>query len=150
MILPMIHFFWMYAGEPKAITFAVQMLSVCLNCSITIPSNLHVSALDAQDVTWFRIILGIIEELKNAVINQDYSLTLTDVVRSDAATYVAKATNTEGMANGAQVELVVIKKPCESILYLPFLSSICNTTDRVSYAMSSPTIAQPFSFIYWD
>lgn len=120
MILPMLHFSWTFAGYPKAITSAMQTLSVCLNCSITIPSNLHVSALDAQDITWSRIILGVIEEVDNAIINQDYSLTLTDVGRIDATSYFAMATNTEGMANGPQVELVVIEKPCESILYLVF------------------------------
>lgn len=116
------HLFWAYAGIPKAIMTAPQMLSVCLDCSLTIPSNLHVSALNAQDITWSRITLGVIEEVENAVINQDYGLIMTDVIRSDAATYVAKATNTEGAANGASVELVVIEKPCESVPCL-FISS---------------------------
>ena len=108
--------FWLNVGVPKAITTDAQILPVCLDCAINIPSNLHVSALDAQEVVWFRIKQGVTEQVGNAKINADYSLSMTHVTRGDAATYFAQATSTDGAAaNGPQVELMVIKKPCEPI-----------------------------------
>ena len=99
-------------------TAEAQILPVCLDCTINIPSNLHVSALNAQEVIWFKISQSVMEELENAQINSDYSLTLTHVKKSDGATYFAQATNTdEESINSPQVDLMVIEKPCEK-LYL--------------------------------
>lgn len=76
-------------------TTEAQTLIVCLDCTVNIPSNLRVSALDAQEVVWFRIKESVKEQVENAQINADYSLTLTHVRRSDDATYFARATNTD-------------------------------------------------------
>ena len=95
----------------------------CLGCSISLPSNIRVSALDAQDIVWSRIKQGVTEQLDNFEINPDYSLTMTNLVLSDSGTYFATATNVEGAINGPSVQLTVIEKPSESFvcLFLPHL-----------------------------
>ena len=116
-------FFWLNAGTPKIMTTEAQTLSVCLHCTVDIPSNLHVSALNAQEVIWFRIAQSVTEELENAQINSDYSLTLTHIEKSDGATYFVRATNTNGeSAISPHVNLMVIKKPGEKF-YCQFRTS---------------------------
>ena len=93
-------------------TTEAQTLPVCLHCTINIPSNLHVSALNAQEVIWFKISQSVTEQVENAQINADYSLTLTHIKKSDGATYYARATNTDGEStNSPYVDLMVIEKP---------------------------------------
>ena len=95
----------------------------CLGCSINLPSNIRVSALDAQDIVWSRIKQGVTEQFDNFEINPDYSLTMTNLVLGDSGTYFVTATNIEGAINGPSVQLTVIKKPSESLvcLFLPHL-----------------------------
>ena len=115
--------FWLNAATPKIMTTEAQTLAVCLHCTINLPSNLHVSALNAQEVIWFRIKQSVTEQVENAQINADYGLTLTHVERSDGATYYAQATNTDGEPiNSPQVDLVVIEKPGEEF-YCQFRTS---------------------------
>ena len=102
-------------AKPREITAEPQTLTVCLGCSVDIPSYLHVSALNAQEIVWFKLeTTGGLQPVENPVINSDYSLTLTDVGRDDATGYVAMATNADGdERNGPLVTLEVIQMPRE-------------------------------------
>ena len=114
------------------VTTDAQTLFVCLDCTVNIPSNLRVSALNAQEVIWFRIKESVTEQVENAQINPDYSLTLTHVRRSDDATYFAQATNTDGASmNSPQVDLMVIEKPGEKFYCHYFECSLFQETINV-------------------
>ena len=115
--LQLVFIFWLNAGTPRTVTTEAQKLLVCLDCTVNIPSNLRVSALNAQEVIWFRVKESVKEQVENGQINSDYSLTLTHVRRSDHATYYARATNIDGeSANSPQVDLMVIEKPGEKFI----------------------------------
>ena len=123
----MTSFFLPHAGFPKVITTEEHTVFACLGCTVSLPSNIRVSALDAQGIVWSRIKQAVTEKLNNNEINPDYSLTMTNLVRGDTGTYFATATNVEGAINGPSVQLTVIEKPSESLCVLPFamLKKMC-------------------------
>ena len=94
-------------------------MSVCLGCTVKLPSNLHVSALDAQKIVWHRITQVHNELIENPHINPDYSITMTNVGRGDSGTYYASAIikgSNRIPVKGAKVELLVFMKPCEELM----------------------------------
>ena len=103
------------AGEPRAISAMPLPKSTCMGCTVIIPSNLRVSAIGSQVVTWSVAKVEEITVLEEPMTDADHNLILVNVQKTDEGTYYATGSNSEGNENGASVTLAVVEQPGENV-----------------------------------
>ena len=104
-----------HAGDPRAISAMPLSMSTCMECAVIIPSNLRISAIGSQMVTWSVAKKGEITVLQDTVTDADHNLILVNPQKTDEGTYYATGSNSEGSENGASVTLAVAEEPGEYI-----------------------------------
>ena len=85
-----------------------------MGCTVIIPSNLRISAIGSQMVTW-SVAKGTLTVLEDTMTDAKHNLILVNVQKTDEGTYYATGSNSEGSENGPSVTLAVAEEPGENI-----------------------------------